>query len=628
MTTIAELPQDDVFRVVKWIDKFELAHLTTRSASVTIRLQRLPFTSHAEINRLTQRAAVDLLAPDPATSNHLYSSIKVHVGLLPHFCVGKIYQGQRYVGDLPTITRRLSLPEAEDSACEICVGEELERPANWTVPYRLIHAREFGGVQSEFSASRCLVFNLAGGVECIIPRTVIFQAFYAVQREMANAFTSGPWALTKSRIVYEGTLKSGLKTQVDPDTGAWHLILQTHIKDDFDRIVALLYFDDFARSCADSIYSDMLADRGVGTLPWFASAKLPFRAESNPLLLEVKGFLLAPRRGKNTDGTWVDLKQIFLVTSILGSSFPSYAATIKSNRLNSGDKGLEQVPATGERPFNRCSQETLAGSDVVTTSAVDASAAVGALVTLAGRFSWLNGSKPEKIVKDSSQIYDQVAVPLTGQDASTESGGERTFEKGNAAPAEHKMIVRDPINRFTHLLNAFDALVSSEELDTYSVFQPKDPTQIVPCGAVICWNFIDEYDRSSGEWPKSGWRIIERAQGIGKDRTLPKPRCVLVVRIEFSGHIGFWFEIEVKNSDGLLSPVIVDTRLSEQTVVQHIVESIAQANGANLREVSNEIVKEIGGVMHCYRHDYNDNKSSQLDINSIRRFLQKFDHND
>ncbi|NIJ78585.1 hypothetical protein FHT08_003719 [Xanthomonas campestris] len=629
MPIIEEFPKDDAYRLVKWVDKFTLPHLTTRSTSVTVRLQRLPFERHSDLNRLTRDSAVALLPLDRSDAGQAhYASVAVHAGLLPHLAIGRVYQGQHLVGELPTRQATLALADAELSCHEIRIGEELPAPAGWTYPYKQLLSREFGGIQTEFAASRCLVFVDAAGIEYVIPRALIFQRFYAIQRELANAFTSGPWAQTRSRIVYEGQLKSGLETKIDPVTGAWHVILQTHVDNDFARLAALLYFDDYAAARAESIYTGMLLDRhGSAHGPWFASAQIPFRADTKPLRLQVKGFMLPPRLGrKEGGGKPVVHKQSFLVTSILGSSWPSYTPPIKAGRLNSGDKGKEQLPAEGHRPYAGQVRGKPAGEDLVTTSAVDASAAQSDAITLEDTFSWLDGEEPEKLTKDRSQLYSDGDVRPAPPPPDAASGGERTHQDGNAAPAHHKVLVRDPVNRFRYLLDAFEMLRSSGDLQRYTVFQPAIPAQMAQCGGLSCWNFLDETARRTGRWPSVGWRMLERARGAGSERSPGKPRCVLVVRIEIGDYVGYWFEIETRTTEGgVLSPLVASTGANEQVAVSHLVESIARAEGRNLRQAMTAAAHEIGSeAAHCYKHHYKGDNNSEIDPNSLRRFLVKW----
>lgn len=631
MPIIEEFPNDEVFRLVKWVDKFTLPHLTTRSTSVIVRLQRLPFQRHTDLNRLSREGAVALLPLDRTDAGQSqYTSVAVHAGLLPHLAIGRVYQGRRLVGELPTRQATISLPQAELSCHEVSIGEELEAPPGWSYPYKQLLSREFGGIQTEFSASRCLVFHDQSGIDYVIPRALIFQRFYAIQRELANAFTSGPWAQTKRKIVYEGQLKSGLETKVDPDTGAWHVILQTHVDNDFARLAALLYFDDYAAVCAESIYTGMLTDRrGSQHAPWFARARIPFRAEAKPLRLQIKGFMLAPRLGRPiAGGKPVVRKQSFLATSILGCSWPSYTPQIKAGRLNSGDKGREQLPADGDRPYAGQLRARPAGSDLITTSAVDASATQGDATTLEDTFSWLDGEEPEKLTKDRSQLYGESdVVRPQPPPPDTASGGERTHQGGNAAPAHHKVLVRDPVNRFRYLLEAFEALQKAQDLRSYSVYQPAIPSQMAQCGGLACWNLLDTAARRTGRWPNAGWRMIERARGSGSERTPGKPRCVLVVRIERAGRVGYWFEIETRPTEGgVLSPYFYDLGQDDQEVIQHLIESIARAEGRNLRQAAATALEAAGrGNAQCYRHHYRGEQSSELDVNSLRRFFARCD---
>lgn len=74
--------------------------------------------------------------------------------------------------------------------------------------------------------------------------------------------------------------------------------------------------------------------------------------------------------------------------------------------------------------------------------------------------------------------------------------------------------------------------------------------------------------------------MIERARGIGSERTPGKPRCVLVVRIERAGRVSYWFEIETRPTEGgVLSPYFYDLGQDDQEVIQHLIESIARAEG-------------------------------------------------
>ncbi len=631
MPLFNDFPSGDSYWVVKWIDKFMLPRLTTRSALVHVRLQRLPFQNFSDLNRLSRNAAVSLLHRDRTDPGHdRFETLSMHAGLLPGTAIGRVYQRNRLVGELPTTQASIVLPEVEQSCMEVRIDEELEAPSSWGgYPYPLLRSSEFDGISTEFGRSRCLVFTSENGIEYIIPRAVIFRKFYAPHREFANAFTSGPWVKTKSRVVYEGLLQSGLKTQIDPETGEWQIILQTHVEDSFAYLAALMYFDEYANACAESIYAGMLSDRHGGSYsPWFASAKLPFRAAAEPLQLDVKGFMLPPRLGKRgPDGKHIKHKQSFLVTSILGTSWPSYLPReISHNRYNGGDKGLVQTLVDGRRPYSNNLRGQPAGDDLVVTSDVDASATESDAVILEDTSYWLNGPELKKIVKNSSQQYRENKIaPPPAPPPSTASGGERTHQGGSAAPAHHKAVVRDPVNRFRYLLNAFESLQNDEVVQWHSVFQPAVPSQMSKCGGLICWNFLDEMARKTGRWPNGGWRMLERASMKGSERILGQPRSALVVRVEFGHRTGYWFEIETREAKGgLLSPFIADLQTDEQEAAQHIIESIARANGRNLRQVMARVTRELGsGITGCYKHQYKGDHNSELDANSLRRFLAR-----
>lgn len=147
------------------------------------------------------------------------------------------------------------------------------------------------------------------------------------------------------------------------------------------------------------------------------------------------------------------------------------------------------------------------------------------------------------------------------------------------------------------------------------------------CGGLACWNLLDAAARCTGRWPNAGWRMIERARGSGSERTPGKPRCVLVVRVERAGHVGYWFEIETRPTEGgILSPFFYGLGLHDQEVIQHLMESVARVEGRNLRQAAKAALEAVGrGEAQCYRHHYRDKQSSELDVNSLRRFFQRCD---
>jgi hypothetical protein len=56
-----------------------------------------------------------------------------------------------------------------------------------------------------------------------------------------------------------------------------------------------------------------------------------------------------------------------------------------------------------------------------------------------------------------------------------------------------------------------------------------------------------------------------------------------------------------------------------------LVESIARAEGRNLRQAMIAAAYEIGSdAAHCYKHHYKGDHNSEIDPSSLRRFLMKW----
>jgi hypothetical protein len=629
MASIEEFPDGDDYWVIKWVDGFTLPHLGTQSPSVTVLLQKLDITSHAQLNRLTRDHVWQLLGRNPGSAppDDRHRTVHVLTGLLPHLVIGRVFHQKRYVGELPSRPVRLALPNGEESGHELTLDASYEPPSGWNsaFPYKLLHTAEYDGVSAPFSRSRCFVYAPARqNVEFIVPRTVIFQTFYAPQRDLALAFTSGPWNRTKKLVVWDGDLDSGLKTGIDPISGHWHVVLHASVKDGFAPLVALLLFDSTARNCADAIYTQTINDRGNDMRkPWFASARFPFANSNDPLTLRVKGISLSPRLGRMVpDGTRPELKRSILVTAITASSWPTDLPEIGWEKLNSGEKGDEIVQVGGDRPYSKYPGSRPAGSQIQITSTEDALISEWDQEVQEDTFSWLNPPVVYKIPKQRSKQYTGSGSRLSeDSDPTTTSPGLRTHQRGNVAPVNSQVVVRDPINRFTYLLDALEACKKDGIVSDYSIFQPEEPSQRIMCNGVPCWNFLSREERSSGNWPKVGWVVMPRTQK-GKRRS---PRAALVVRVSLSKKVGYWIEIEASKGEGsLLSMFMTSVPPPEDTVIQNAIEIIASMKGRNLREVAaGDLTGHRGMRVRCYTHRYAGNNGSELDPQSVRRFLER-----
>lgn len=619
MPTIDDFPNDDHLWMVKWIDEFSPWHYESQSPSVAVRLQRLPFSDPKGLSRLNSRAVADLLGGDQP-----FTDCRVHVGTLPLIAIGRVYQHQQLVGELPAKCHLLFLPRSEESCSSVRVRQDLAKPPGWgdQYDYRVLSKREFSGIGAPFDRSRCLIFfNVGNAITYVIPRIVIFQRFYAVHTEIARAFAPGPWSKTRSYVVYENPLKSGLLTQVDPATGDWHVILQTHVPDEYHLLVALLYFDKFASHCAEQIYTQALKDKQNNDV-WYASARLPFRPDDRPLKLLARGFMLDERWGPDPAGKTHRVRQTFLVTSIPGVAWPKYVPPVWHGRFNSGATGetIHEVP-NEPPPYGDPPGETHGGPRTPITSQTDSSSEHQAYVAIDDTVHWIDPPPERKLVKEHSDRYTGTPVPRGEESEATPeaSSGVRTSQKGNPSQMRSGHPERPPVERYRLLIEALDHLLGMGNLTAWRVIQPVERFQTELRDGFRCWNFFTHEEGNSLQWPRSGWRLIERGR-----RKAGLARSALAVSIEHEGKSGIWIEIEARKSEsGMASPFLFGVNLIAHDVVDEIIQVIASCEGTRIRSTVEEQFADREHIqVGWYTHIY-DSERKALNPDSVCRFFKR-----
>ena len=548
----------------------------------------------------------------------------VHVGTLPLIAIGRVYRHQQLVGELPAESRTVSLLKAEESCATIQIDQELPKPPGWgdKYHYRILSRREFNGLGPPFERSRCLVYlDRRNRVTYIIPRIVIFKRFYAPHTEIARAFSPGPWSRKKSILVYERPLDSGLLTQVDPQTGDWHLILQTHVPDDYCFLLALLYFDDFAKQCAERIYSDALRDGPA----WYANAQIPIKSTEQPLKLSVKGFMLKDRLGPDpsTSGSNHIVRRSFLVTAIVGATWPSYAPPVWFERFNSSATGLTSSEAPGDlpRPYSGLRRQHNPPEPWTSIkSRTDASSEHGAYVVDDDIGEWIGQPPMRKLTKKSSKRYEN--HPHAGaitDPTNNASSGMRTTQQGNPSQIRSGNPTRPPVERYKLLIQALDDLISKGTVSARALVQPVNGFQTEHRDGLRCWNFFTHEESRIGDWPQAGWRLLARAR-----RGSPSiARSALAIRVEQSDRTGIWIEIEARKSEsGMVSPFLYGTDYDDHDLVDEAIQTIAACNGSGVR---GELEQHFAGRDHLrvawYTHVYGEDR--KLDSDSIFRFLKR-----
>jgi hypothetical protein len=502
---------------------------------------------------------------------------------------------------------------------EVGLSDRIDSPPGWKpeLPYKILNAYEYYGVPYKMPRSRCLVINRLD-TTFVIPRTTIFKRFYAVHTEMAKAFCGGPWTQRLHDAICLNDLDSGLKTEID-STGQWNVILQTLLQDAFAPILALFYFDPFARACAESIYARSLQDRrGSTNAPWYASAQIPFKATDEMLRLDVRRFYLRSWKHKDDKKREIE-KQKFLVTEIVGCGWPNYTPTIGHERFNSGATGLEQVKTPGPAPYSNTTEAVPGTPDTVVDGEHDANSGTSATHMSSSELYWFNRPKTVKLKKTSSMRYDERAPlpPLLNGDVV--STGDHNYQEDAKAKAEAAVRVRLPEKRFEHIFEVFEKLLEQGFISAFRPIRPHVRGLIVRRGSLDCWSFIDEESRRNGWRPKRGWRLAEySSENIGACLY----RTALILSVTMNERTRYWIEIECRKTEGgFRSPLLSNVEGPPHDLLAGALNVIATAKGINMEPALNGALGPYNIFVDCYKHWYEPKESSKLYLESVERFL-------
>ena len=452
----------------------------------------------------------------------------------------------------------------------------------------------------------------------IIPRMAIFKAFYAPHTELAKAFCNGPWHDRLEDVICLNDFQSGLRTE-RTSSGQWNVILQTLVPDSYAPLVALLYFDEHARACAESIYSRSLQDRsGQQHRPWYASAQIPFRPGA--LQLDVRGFQLRGWKYKDEDGSPTENRK-FLVTEIVGSSWPDYIPDIGYERANSGRPSAKPTVAQGPKPYANSGNQKPSGPDTEVDGEHDAQMDSAGTHMSSTEFHWINKPKKAKIPKLSSQQYEDDGKPSrpgeSGDDVST---GEHTHQQDGRPKGIAEVLVRAPEMRFQNILEVFDKLKSAGFLSSATVVACSIPGKLIRRGDLECWSFVDDMSRLYGFRPRRGWRLVEYDSNNAR-------RCVyrsaLVVQLTMASSTLYWIEIECrkKNEGGFRSPVLSNVTDDAADIINAAMEVIVEKVGVSTQSALNDALRGVGVRADCYKHVHESTDSPKFDVSSVKRFL-------
>lgn len=373
-------------------------------------------------------------------------------------------------------------------------------------------------------------------------------------------------------------LESGLRTESINDNKQWNIILQTLVPHESAYLLAVLMFDPYGRVCKEAIYTRSLQDRnGAALAPWYASAKIPFRAIREPFPLSVKCLQLRHRFYKNDEDELCEIRK-FLVTEISGSGWPTHYPLIGWEKANSGETGANSEAVELPRPYiarprskdNNLGTKIDADRDVHTASSVTA--------IRGGEWNWLEGMPPEiKLVKETSKRYQGKHVEVDDP-SDVVSTGAYTSETATVSKGEAKTLSRVPNARFEQIMQVFDKLLKDQTITAATPRCPRRQDQGTDRNGHPCWRFIDEETRTRGLRPRAGCRLLERGGPGMRDAIY---RTALVVELVINGAPHYWIEIECRARETgytstLLSNVLGDTHDILEAAIDIIAEELGR----------------------------------------------------
>lgn len=545
--------------LIKWIDRFQFGH-NAEAAKVGVSLQKLPITTVGELDQFTDDDVKVLLGTPPrsaSASGTGQEQLPVFIGrlllaaYLPQLQVGDVIEATRCVGRLYSKERTVQLDS--DTVQEAWfIGGERARPADWTVdrPYRVLNSFEYriaGGIADVYK-SRCVIFR-HGNTEYILPRIVIFKAFYGMDSTVISALCSGDWPTQVEKLLSFRTYASGIFTDKDPTTGPWHVVLQPHVDKKLAAALALLWCDAQGRKHATSLHTDSLQQnqhrRGSEGRHWFASAEIPHRLGPKPFEMTFQGYELRARNPSRPE----KFKR-FMVSAIVASSWslPDQLIYVESHTSNA--EGEEKLPVDEDRSYRSGLPSVEGNPDALAASDEDPDATESVNIFHGGAFEFLNEPQVEPQKKALSQQFAKRQHLVPSSPSPLVSGGEPTHAAVAPAPAELRQLLRQSALQFEFLIRALQTLHAAGAIDWFEPIQSTRPDLTTVRNGLPCWSLLQKADREKKRVPKTGWEVIKREaphqteDQSGHTHVSRDARCVLILRIQINECPLVLFEIE------------------------------------------------------------------------------------
>lgn len=547
------------------MDRYFLPHRGTATPSVTV------FVSLLDVS-LDDVRSLDLR--QVAASSTQTRAIRLFTGYIPRLVLGTVFRDGVEVASLPLETMQIN-----DLAVRLetlGVMDELARkPKWWTYPYRVINRRDY-------DLAGCLrshaVVVASSDTTLVLPCHEVFRTMYAPFSGAAIALTSGPWEITKSRVI-EPT-----NTGVRAD-GRWQIVLRTKTQDKFAHVLANLCLSDAGREGANGIYTTFLESDGPGYM------KVPMPFNISKLKLQVRGI-------------WLDSDpRKFLALQISSMNWPVDIETVYQ-RTNSGEKGVIQTPVEKPKPYSKRGTEPSADIDgfINANSMEDPSAYAASTTFSLPSMQWCNLPSLKKEEKLESFIYAGASVDRQERCLTSVAAGTEWYGESSSGPATYSQDRRDASLRFVEVVDMLDRLRADGEIEHWKCVPHPKPRLVV--GGLPVWHFPTKV---SGAKKPPGFCYLGR-----KNKRL---RSALLCEIHYRGSATYWLDIEVDQSGGGFRSMVFSVSAPDLAESIYQILEVAALN-RGVWPKAEEIVARTGvASVGLWIHSYIGRKS----LNESRR---------
>ncbi|WP_312682828.1 hypothetical protein [Stenotrophomonas chelatiphaga] len=587
-------PDDSRLYFIRWIDRYTKPHKASTSTSVCCYLVPLP-----DDIKDPARATPDQIAKLFGYTDQAPFVAKVLVGALPSIRIGYVYCDRKRVGVLPS--QELSLGDALSNGegsgkygrsiqLDSVIGKDGDFPIK-AVPTSQLHLEH----SVRFRSGVLIAEDSGSGIEFLIPRSLIFRTFYARSTYLASVFTMGIWDETVGKVIFLDKEFAGNWTREVQDPRRFHLVMQRGMRKGDAVSVALLHFFPYGKAAANTLYTPMLKAQNDaafgGDFSWYSNAQIPMDPDLGPYSGRVMGYYLTPHRGRRP-------RKTFLVTSFLGFSLPRDFPEMGDILVNDGNRHGDLEHSDGPSPYGGAPDRGgKRPNGMQDNDGHNGSTTHEAFDEPSDTFEWINAPPRFDLVKDHSAVYTEPRRP--GPNTGTEDGsfGDRDGAKGSKSALDARLKARASESNFTALLEVLDAVKADGVIAGFGPVYPQDPTQRVPIGSCVCWNFLDELERavSYDQRVRRGWAFLHQE---GR-RSGGLERGALVVSVTLSdGRNGFWIEIQTRQ--GAMTPLVIDDGSDTDAQISRALNIIYSARGSNLDDHFHNASMKA----YCFTHRY------------------------